>query len=621
MLKSLLFFLRFFLFWLLFFFIDRLIFLLIFHQKLATVSFSASAATFYHALPLDLSMTAYIAVIPLLSYTFWILSGRKVVELKWISVYNLILMLICSTLAVVNFNIYREWGSKVNAKALSFAWNSPAEAMASSASSPAGLSISLLVLLAVTGFYLQRFVVSRKLSFGTSPVWLRTLLCVILIAGNFLLIRGGLGGSPITQSMAYFSKDQLLNNAAVNTEWNLISSILAAKMTKSNPYSYLDSGTAQNIVRKLYSAEKDTTIHLLTTRRPNIVLVIIESFTADLTKTLGNEDGITPNFDTLINNGVLFSKIYSSGNRTDKGLIATLAGFPTLGTGSIVKWPEKMQKIPAISRSLFENGYRTSFFYGGESEFDNYKAFILSHDYQKLVDKNDFKDNGMSSRWGKFDEVVFARQLAYLDKERQPFFSTLLTLTNHEPFDLPGTPKFGKTDNIANFKSTSYYTDSCLHAFLVQARKQPWYKNTLFVFVADHGHLLPKNAHEIFTPQRYHIPLLFYGDVIKNEFRGHQFNDTGSQTDIAATLLAQLDIPAKQFIWSKNLLNPYRKPFAFFSWDNGMGFIDNKQCVTFDNVGKMVLYNSDDTNTLQTSNTLDQAKAYLQTVYHQFIEL
>lgn len=621
MLKSLLFFIRFFLFWLLFFFIDRLIFILIYHQKVAAISLKEIAATFYHAVPLDLSMTAYIAVIPLLGYMFWLLNGRKVVEMKWISVYNLILVFICSLLAVVNFNIYREWGSKVNAKAVGFALSSPMEAMASSASSPVGLSISLLILLMATGFFLQQYLVSRKLNFTATPIWLRAILCLVLLAGNFLLIRGGLGGSPITQSMAYFSKEQLLNNAAVNTEWNLISSALASKMTKTNPYVYLDNDQAAKDVKDLYTATKDTTIQILSTKRPNVVLVIIESFTADLTKTLGNEEGITPNFDSLINNGVLFTKIYAPGNRTDKGVIATLAGFPTLGTGSIVKWPEKMEKLPSISQALFKTGYQTSFFYGGESEFDNYKAFILSHDYQKLTDKNNFNGQGMKSRWGKFDEVVFERQLTELNKEQQPFFSTLLTLTNHEPFDLPGTAKFGRADNVANFKSTAYYTDSCIHAFLTQAKKQAWYKNTLFVFVADHGHLFPKNKDEIFTPQRYHIPLLFYGDVIKNEFKGKKFDNVGSQTDIAATLLAQLDLPAQQFAWSKNLLNPYHQSFAFFSWDNGMGFIDNEQCVTFDNVGKMTLYNSDEKNTAKTQKILGHAKAYLQTVYRQFIEL
>src|SRR5690606_6338756 len=111
---------------------------------------------------------------------------------------------------------------------------------------------------------------------------------------------------------------------------------------------------------------------------------------------------------------------------------------------------------------------------------------------------------------------------------------TLLTLTNHEPYGLPGKYKFGKADNVEKFKSTAYYTDSCINAYLNNARKTEWYKNTLFVFIADHGHLLPKNANDIYVPQRYHIPLLLYGDVIKDAYRGRRMTQTGSQTDVVA---------------------------------------------------------------------------------------
>lgn len=621
MFKSLIFFIRFYIFWLLFFFLDRLMFLLIYHKKLAMVPLSETMATFYHALSLDLSMTAYLAIIPLAGYTYWFLSGRKVVELKWISTYNIVLIVLFSIISVINFNIYREWGSKVNAKAVGFAISTPTEALASSASSPIGLSLALLVLIIALSLFMQRWVVSRKLTFGNNPVWLRAVVSILLVALTFLLIRGGLRGSPITQSMAYFSKEQLLNQAAVNTEWNLLRSSLSERMARTNPYVYLDPKNADQLIKELYTPEKDSTIQILKTSKPNVVLVIIESFTADLTQTLGNETGITPHFDTLMHKGILFDRIYASGNRTDKGIIASLAGFPTLASGSVVKWPEKMQKLPAISQSLYKNGYQTSFYYGGESEFDNYKAFILSHDYQRLIDKNNFKKTELQSTWGKYDETVFARQLTDMNSEKQPFFSTLLTLTNHEPYSLPGKAKFGNSDNAAKFKSTAYYTDSCINAYLNNAKKESWYPNTLFIFVADHGHVLPKQAHEIYSPERYHIPLLFYGDVIKDEFKGRKFSNVGSQIDIAATLLAQLKIPSKEFVWSKNLLNPYTKPFAYFSWDNGMGFIDNQQCVTFDNVGKMILDNSNPKDKVKTAQLLDHAKAYLQKVYQQFIEL
>lgn len=621
MIKNFLFFIRFFLFWLLFFFIDRLIFLFIYKDKLAALPSLEVAATFYHAIRLDLSMAAYLAIIPLLSFVFWFLSKRKSVRLNWLSTYNKVLVIIFSILSIVNFNIYREWGTKVNAKALGFAFTTPNEALASSASSPIGLSIILLILLSAAGLILQAKIIQKTLEFRPFPLWVKGLISILLLGINFLIIRGGWDVAPNKQSMAYFSENQTLNHAAVNTEWNLLYSIIASSKTNKNPYLYLNKQEASALVKQLFEVEKDTTVSILTTSRPNVVLVIIESFTADLTKKLGNEDGITPNFDSLINKGVLFSNIYSPGNRTDKGVVATLAGYPTLASGSIVKWPEKMQKIPAISQTFHDHGYRTSFYYGGESEFDNYKAFILSHGYERLIDKRKFDDKDMNSKWGAFDGIVFNRQLQDLNKERQPFFSTTLTLTNHEPFEVPGAYKFGNSDNVQKFKSTAYYTDSVLNDFLLKAKKQPWYANTLFIFLADHGHLMPKNLHEVYMPGRYHIPLLFYGDVIKKEYQGKIFDKAGSQQDLAATLLSQLNLPSKQFQWSKNLLNPYTKPLVYFSWDNGLGFINQSEYVTFDNVGQQILYKSEGISDEENRKLLRYGQAYLQKVYQQFIDL
>lgn len=621
MFKSLIFFVRFFIFWLLFFAVDRFIFLFIFHKKLRTIPLGEKLATFYHALRLDLSMAAYLAIIPLLVFIFWYLGKKSQVNFKWVGVYNKVLLALFCLISIINFNIYREWGNKINAKALSFVVDTPNEALASSASSPLLLSFFIYLILFLTGLYLHRVIIRKKVDFVVSPVWLKAIVAILLFGVNFLFIRGGVDVAPNSQSMAYFSKNETLNYASLNTEWNLMSSILASTKTNKNPYIYFNDAQAQQAITELYKVPKDTSISILKTQKPNVVLFILESFTADLTKTLGNEDGITPNFDNLIKDGVLFSQIYAAGNRTDKGLIGTLTGFPTLGTGSIVKWPEKMQKIPAISQKLFQNGYQTSFFYGGESEFDNYKAFVLSHNYQKLVDKNSFDKKDMNSKWGAYDGLVFNKQLQWVNQEKQPFFSTILSLTNHEPFELPGKQKFGNKDIIQKFKSTAYYTDSCINAYLNDAKKQAWYKNTLFIFVADHGHLYPKNKFEVFEPQRYHIPLLFYGDVIKDEFKGKAFNQTGSQQDIAATLLAQLGINTKDFVWSKNLLNPYAPHFAFFSWDNGLGFVKDGHCVTFDNVGKSILYNDDPKNTTQTDINLKLGQSYLQAVYQQFIKL
>lgn len=566
-------------------------------------------------------MTAYLCIIPLLVFIFCFLSKKTIVNLNWINLYNKFFIVCFSLLAVINFNIYREWGSKVNERAFGFLIDTPNEALASSASSPLLLSGIIFLILIIVSFYLNAKITKTEYRLKKAPIWLKIVSVILLIGINFTGIRGGFGVAPNNQSMAYFSEHQILNHAAVNTEWNLISSILASKKTNKNPYLYFTEKEATKKVTALYHTDRDTTLQILNNKTPNVVIFLLESFTANLTKTLGNETGITPHFDSLIHKGFLFSKIYATGNRTDKGVIGTLAGFPTLGTGSIVKWPEKMQKLPAISNALAQKKYHNSFFYGGESEFDNYKAFILSHDYHTLIDKNSFEKKDMNSKWGAYDDLVFTKQLQFLNSAKQPFFSTILSLTNHEPFELPTAYKFGNNDPIQKFKSTAYYTDSCINAYLTKAKKQKWYKNTLFIFIADHGHIYPKNKYDIFRPERYHIPMLFFGDVIKEEFRGKNSDKIGSQQDLAATLLAQLNISAKEFTWSKNLLNPYTKGFAFFTWDNGLGFINQQQCITFDNVGKTIIYQTKSNKLSHTDANLSMGKAYLQTVYQQFIKL
>ncbi|RZK44113.1 MAG: alkaline phosphatase family protein [Pedobacter sp.] len=621
MYKSLFFFVRFFAFWLLFFLIERLTFLLIFHERTREFSFSETAFTLYHGLRLDLSMTAYLCVIPLLFFSFFAFTGRENISFNWLQLFNKILIVIFSFLTVVNFNIYREWGSKVNQHAFQFLIDTPNEALASSASSPILLSLTIFSILILLSLYFHKKIVKPELKINKMHIGAKITLILVFLVLNFTLIRGGYGVAPNNQSMAYFSKHQILNHAAVNTEWNLFSSILNSKRTNKNPFVFYETKTAQNNVNKLHQVEKDTTINILTTKTPNVVLFILESFTANLTKTLGNEEGISPHFDKMIDSGFLFTKIYASGNRTDKGVISILAGFPTLATTNIVKWPEKTQKIPAISQEFEKLNYETSFFYGGESEFDNYKAFVLSHGYQKLVDKNNFDRKDMNSKWGAYDDLVFTKQLESMNHTKQPFFSTILSLTNHEPFELPTDFKFGKENVVQRFKSTAYYTDSCINSYLQKAKKEKWYKNTLFVFIADHGHVYPKNKYEVFRPERYHIPFLLYGDVIKPEYRGRKYEKIGAQQDFAATLFAQLGISSKDFVWSKNLLNPYTKNFAFFSWDNGLGFISEKQSLTFDNVGNNILYQENFENENETNSVLQIGKSYLQIAYNHFLNL
>ncbi|MDF3078768.1 MAG: synthase family protein [Sphingobacteriaceae bacterium] len=617
MLKSLLFCLRFFCFWLIFFFADRLIFLFYFHDKVSTLGFGNIARTFLYGLWMDASMAGYLSVIPLLGLLLvWAIPSLKISR-KPVLIYSWLLIVPFSIIVAANFNIYREWGSKINYRALDFFFNSTREAVASSSTSPVLLSFSIIGALIIFFIWL-----SRKLIKPIPPLpgAQRAVLGFVLIALTFLAIRGGWQLSPMNESMAYFSEKPILNHAAINTDWALMHDILANKYGTKNPYAYFKPEEAKNIVADLYAVPNTNTETILTTQRPNVVVIIMESFTADVIESLGGEPGVAPNMEKLAADGILFTNIYASGDRTDKGLIGILSGFPSQATRSIIKSNNKQEKLPSLSQTLAKQGYKTSFYYGGESEFFNVKSYVLSHNYQKLVDKPTFDKKDMNSKWGAYDHAVYNKALADAEHEPQPFFCAIQTLTNHEPFELPGTPKFKGKDVSNEFRSTAFYSDSTLADYLTQAKTKPWYKNTLFIVVADHGHLLPKAKYEIQDPHRFRIPLLFYGGALKEDVRGRKVEKIGNQTDIAATLFAQMNIDHSDFHWSKDLLNPGTKEFSFFDWDNGFGFVTPQQAVSFDNVGKNVIYTREKQAEAVDDSLIRQGKAYMQRVFQEYLD-
>ncbi|HEY1060550.1 MAG TPA: LTA synthase family protein [Daejeonella sp.] len=619
MLKSFIVFGRYFLFWIIFFFLERLIFLIYYSERISHLGISEIISTFWRALRLDFSMAAYISAIPAIVYIALLFLPSVKFPKIIAKTYVVFFVIVFSTIGISNLNLYREWGSKINFRALDMAISAPKEAIASTSSSPVIPMLSVLFAYMIFSVFLSNKVILYQVADRTKSLINKVSLSILLLSILFLAIRGGWQLSPINQSMSYFSSEPVLNHAAVNTEWNLIQDILNNKFGNENPYNYYNEEDAKKIVADLFKKPAEPTIQVIDSDRPNIVFIILESFTARLVEDLGGEKGVSPNFKRLVSEGILFENIYAASGRTDKGVVATLSGFPSQAIRSIMKQNDKQERLPAISQDLIQNGYSSSFYYGGESEFFNMKSYILSHGYQRMVDQHSFDKKDMNSKWGTYDDKVFSKNLNELDHAKQPFFSTILTLTNHEPFELPEEPHFKGDDVDSKFRSTTFYTDSCLGAYINEAKQKSWYKKTLFVVIADHGHRIPGNLME-YDPERYRIPLLFFGEVIKPEFKGSRINKIGNQTDLAATLLNQLKIDPKHFVWSKDLLNPGTAEFAFFNWDNGFGFANNEQIISFDNIGKNVILKKNPLNSNSDSVLISNGKAYMQEVYRQYLE-
>ena len=620
MLRSFFSFFRYFIYWVIVFFITRTIFEIYFHQKLAGTGAFDTLKTFLYGVRLDASAAAYISIIPLLVFIInWFIPGARI-KSGWLMAYTWFCLLLVALLTIIDLNIYREWGTKVNFRAFATLFDAPSEAMASTGSSPIGLSIIIGVLILGIGILLSFYLIEFKYRKPQKHYAFKIPVALFLAVITLVIIRGGVRGAPLSEKVVYFSNKQILNQATLNTEWNLIHNVIENVNKEHNPYLYMPQKQADSLVADLYRVAKDSTVHILTTDHPNVVIIQLESFTANIIASLGGDKGVAPNFENFIKEGVLFDHIYSSGDRTDKGTVSILSGFPSQAVRTIITFDSKQKKLPAISSVLKDKGYHTSYFYGGTTSYMNFTSYIRSHGFDEIIQENSFNKKDIWTTWGANDNALLSKNVTYLNRQKAPFFSYIQTSSNHEPFYLPGKYHFPGEDLSNKFRSTAYYTDSCLNAYFTEAKKQPWYKNTLFILVADHGHRLPHNS-DAFSPDKYHIPMLFYGEAIKEEYRGKRIDLLGGQTDIAATLLAQLNLPHQQFGWSKDLLNTYSKPFAFFDWDNGFGFMMPGQAVSFDNEGQRQIYKQDEGDPQHLNEkALLYGKAYIQKVYAEFMK-
>jgi len=470
-------FVRFFGFWLLICFIDRVIFITVFFDKIGGASSKEIFRMFYHGLSLDLSTVAYISALPFLVYCLISFVTKWKFSRKALDIYTLVVLILFFVVSFINVNVYREWGDKISKRAIDAFFASPSGAIASAESTPVFLPI-LGIFLGIFGSYYLYLRLFKNVAFGNIRTYwgmgFRLLIGAFII---FTFIRGGYGRATLNPSKAYYSEEAFNNHAAVSTQW--------------------ESEDLSKYLQPVFASNPDSTVNILTTHRPNIVFVLLEGFVGDLVESMGGEKGITPHMETFIKEGVFFDRIYSASDRSDKGVIGTFSAFPAQGPESVIKYISKHENMHAFMQELDSAGYHNSFYHGGQSEFYNVKSYMLTHGVERVVDNANFSPTEERVSWGVTDAVVLNRMIKDLQKEQTPFYSSIFTLVNHEPFQLKGAYKFGSDNNANKFRSTAYYTDSVLNDFVQQAKKEAWYKNTLFVMIADHGHRLPAEKYEI----------------------------------------------------------------------------------------------------------------------------
>lgn len=561
-------------------------------------------------LPMDLSMAGYLTVIPclLLIAAQWV--AKPTVISRLLRTYLFITAIIVSATVIVDTMLYPYWGFKLDTTPIFYFMSSPRLAFASVTTAQA--VTGGIVFIVLTGCIFLWFIfaagkVPRDPMAENRHRAVSTVLLVILTGLLFIPIRGGFTVATMNLSSAYFTDDSRLNHAAVNPLFSLMYSATHADNIADEFVFFSDTEA-----RKLYDelnrpVVPDSTavkVNALRNRRPDIYLIILESFSNHLFKSLGGED-IATGLDSIATseNAILFDNVYASSFRTDRGIPAILSGYPGQPTTSVMKNVVRAASLPSIASMLNKAGYTSRYYYGGDPDFTNMKAYLSSTGYSSITGDTDFPIKQRLSKWGVPDGPLFERVAGEVEPYRpsKPQFITIQTSSSHEPFDVDRSPR---TPDEPKPVTAFAYADSCVTSFINRLAASPDWVHTLVILVPDHYGAYPKNLNDLKAERR--IPLIMTGGALNVSGRN---SEIASQTDIAATVAGMLGLDGEAFTFSHDIFDPTTPRYAFYSSKGQIGLITPDGETIYDLEAERAVKTDGD----PTLN--DKAKSYLQTLY------
>jgi phosphoglycerol transferase MdoB-like AlkP superfamily enzyme len=558
----------------LYFLVLQAAFILFSYGEVKDVPLSHILYAFRSGLGLNLSAGTYCTIIPvLLVFASSIVKSNASKLTLWVTTF---LLCCCFLIYSIDLALYHNWGTRINGKALWYL-QFPGTVSAS-AGSIGHLKFIITVLLVSILFwvcykrYFNRTPFVKKRPFNLSISFL------IIISFLFISLRGGISGRPIGKGQSYYSKYPVLNYAAINGFWNFFD-IVSHYKSQGNPYKFFTKVQSETFQSEFSQTYFKNALKISSVERPNLLFVYLESWGADVVGCLGGQPNVTPGFDALSVDGLLFKNFYSTGFRTEQGLMASLSGFPAQAQAYPMEDMDRFENYPNLIRDLSSAGFYTSYFTGGNPQFANTDVYLQSAGIDK-INMELLAKAKRKSAWGALDEETFDWVLNSLTNQPVPFFSTMVTLTSHEWFEAPVTKIFTEKDIVAtNYKNTVHYTDSCLLDFIGKAKKQKWYKNTLIVIMADHACNYPLNR-RMNDPERYHIPMMITGGALKEEFKGAVNSNYCGHLNIPSLVCNELNLSPQKFKLSSNIFS--ENSFAYFTYDHGVGVLTKKNDVVYD---------------------------------------
>ena len=582
--------------WVILFAILKPIFLICNHEMVKDLSALDPLLVMWYGKSLDLSIACYLSAVPALLIIAGQWIQHRVMDIIR-KVYLIFASTLVSSLVVLNMVLYPFWRFPLDSTPLFYFLSSPADAMASVS------GWFILLGLVATAFLAAVFYFVVDWCWGkpkvTKGYW-ETLVMVLGLGLLVLGIRGGVSVSTMNTGEAYFSNNTILNHAAVNPVFSFMDSALTENDFDSQ-YRFMDDKKAHDIAESMLSTGSNDNINVLTRKRPDIYIVIMEGFSR-----LVMETPATPELNKLKNEGLFFENFYANSFRTDRGLVAILSGFPAQPTMSIIKYPKKTGRLNSLGNILSQNGYDLKYYYGGDANFTNMRSYLVNMKFIDIVSDSDFPISQRLSKWGVPDGPVFQRMMNDQKgwksfEDRKPKLTVIQTSSSHEPFDVP----YHRLNNPC--LNAFAYSDHCVGNFIAHLKQSKDWDNSLVILVPDHLGAYPDDI-EPYTLKRFHIPMIWTGGALASKGVNTTF---GSQQDIAATLLGQMGIRHDGLPFSKDMLNASARHFAFFTYPDIWGYADDRGYMIYDNKQNKIAVQKGKS----TDNMMQHGKAYLQYLY------
>lgn len=538
-----------------------------YNGDIQAVTFSQLLAILWHGLLLDLRTSAILLLLPALAVTL----ARK--GLRWIlAPYFVLLGLVLGAIVVGDVVMYEFWEFKLSAVHLSYA-ASP-EGTTNSVSMGFLATRALLMFGLMLGFCIPAICLTPSRMEGAGRHWGLILMAILAIL-------------PIGIQHCYHPGPLFMNHAATNPVYRFATSFGDDDRYRNLPEGDFDVAAA-------YQTSDAVTDSLLTTARPNVLFVQLESFGGKFVKELGGLPDVAPNLSRLIPEGIFWDHYYSNSFRTDRGTVCAYSGWISYPTVSPMKEVGMHAGLSSLSESFRQAGYQTGFMYAGAMTNMGKHQYLLDMKFESLMDDTYFTREELNSSWGANDGTS-AMKMYNTIREIRPDAQWMMvwqTLSSHEPWDVP-------YHRLADKKLNAFaYTDQCLGDLVDSLRTLPVWDNLLVVVIPDHGFLYEQTYD---TSEFFHSPMLWLGGAVKQPRR---MSVLMNQSDIAATLLAQMGLPHDTYPWSRNVLSPDYQPFVYCNYPAGLFYKDATGETLYDLTAQMPIPVSQPADSLRLGKAL-----------------